>query len=65
MLGMNYKKTVTNELNDEGLLQQAAKNKAGAVGNKFEKTVTNESKGAVGNELEKKGMSESNGDCSH
>ena len=47
-------KTVTNEINCEGLLQQDAKNKTGTVGKKFEKTVTNESKEAVGNELEKK-----------
>ena len=45
------------------MLQQDAKNKTGAVGKKFEKTVTNESKGAVRNKLEKNVMSESNGDC--
>ena len=64
MLGINYKKTVTNESNGDGSLKQDTNNKTGAVGNKFEKTVTNESNGAVGNELEKNIMSESNGDCS-
>ena len=64
MFGMNYKKTVTNEINHEGSLQQDAKNKTGTVGKKIDKTVTNESKGAVGNELEKNIMSESNGDFS-
>ena len=63
MFGMNYKKTVTNEINHEGSLQLDAKNKTGAVGKKFEKTATNESKGALGNKLEKNVMSESNGDC--
>ena len=57
MFGMNYKKTVTNEINCEGSLQQEAKNKTGTVGKKFDKPVMNKSKEAVGNELEKNVMS--------
>ena len=57
-------KNILNVSNGDGSLKQDTNNKTRAVGNKFEKTVTNESNGAVGKELEKNVMSESNGDSS-
>ena len=53
-----------NVSNGDGSLQQDTNNKTCTVGNKFEKTVRNESNGDVGKELEKNVMGESNADCS-